>query len=346
MITWHDQCSQAGELIVDGRPGDHGAHDKLRDANLYKGVDTAQDSIGRAPGGVGFEGDAWINALHQSSDLRTDVFVAKVEGDDSAVMVLWDNSLVLLSSLANGAHSLAGFLGGLVGAEETVSQTCHAFVCRRGASTKPHRNGLLLGLGIEGEFVRVVELACVRHRVFTPYAAHQGHVNDDSLTFLKRYDVEYYRGWARRTCEFARPLHGRFPWLARLCKSDDWFASLLAEPPTVIHGEFYAKTVLVRNQSVFMVDWESAAIAAGEIDLAALTEGKHWPAAIVRKCERAYVRARWPEGAPASFRRTLDAAKIYLHFRWLGERPDWTVREKSLSRYDHLHAAAKRLALL
>ena len=128
-------------------------------------------------------------------------------------------------------------------------------------------------------------------------------------------------------------------------------ASALASEPTadeVLAGlrEFYAKTVLVRKQSVFMVDWESAAIAAGEIDLAALTEGKHWPAAIVRKCERAYVRARWPEGAPASFRRTLDAAKIYLHFRWLGERPDWTVREKSLSRYDHLHAAAKRLALL
>ena len=178
------------------------------------------------------------------------------------------------------------------------------------------------------------------------HAAHQGHVNDASLTFLKRYDAEYYRGWARRTCEFAHPLHGRFPWLARLCKSDDWFAPLLAEPPSVIHGEFYAKTVLVRKQSLFMVDWESAAVAAGEIDLGALTEGKHWPVALVRKCERAYVHARWPEGEPSSFRRTLDAAKIYLHFRWLGERPDWTVREKNLSRYDDLYATAKRLVLL
>ena len=41
MVAWHDQGSQAGELIVDGRPGDHGAHDKLRDTNLHKGVDTA-----------------------------------------------------------------------------------------------------------------------------------------------------------------------------------------------------------------------------------------------------------------------------------------------------------------
>ena len=178
------------------------------------------------------------------------------------------------------------------------------------------------------------------------HAMHQEHVDDNSLAFLKRYEVEYYRGWSQRTYEFARPLHDRFPWLARLCESDDWFAPLLAEPPTVIHGEFYAKTILVRKESVFMVDWESAAIAAGEIDLAALTEGKHWPAPIVRECERAYIQARWREGAPASFRRALDAAKIYLHFRWLGERPDWTLREKSLSRYDDLHAAAKRLALL
>src|SRR5215510_1866322 len=175
MVAWYDQFSQAGELIVDGRPGDHGAHDKLRDTNLHKGVDTAQDSIGRAPGGVGLEGDAWINALHQRGDLRTDVLVAKVKGDDSPVMVLWDSPLVLLSSLANGAHGLAGFLWGLVGAEETVSQTRYAFVGRRGASTKPHRNRLLLGLGIDGEFVRVVELAGVCDRVFTPYAAHQGH---------------------------------------------------------------------------------------------------------------------------------------------------------------------------
>src|SRR5437667_864178 len=130
MVTWHDQSSQAVELIFDGRSGDHGAHDKLRDASLHKGVNTAQDSIGRTPGGVGLEGDAWINALHQRGDLCTDVLVAKVEGNNSSVMVIWDNPLVLLSSLANGAHGLAGFLWGLVGAEETVSQTRHAFVGR------------------------------------------------------------------------------------------------------------------------------------------------------------------------------------------------------------------------
>jgi len=179
------------------------------------------------------------------------------------------------------------------------------------------------------------------------HSTHQARVGETPLSFIRRYDAEYYRGWARRTFEFASPLHEHSPWLARLRKTGDrWFTPLLQSPPTVIHGEFYAKTVLLRSQELFMLDWESAAIAAGEIDLAALTEGLHWSENIVRRCERAYVRARWPEGIPAGFERTLDAAKIYLHFRWLGERPDWATREKTLWRFDHLRTSAKRLGLI
>src|SRR6266446_1571831 len=73
----------------------------------------------------------------------------------------------------------------------------------------------------------------------------------------------------------------------------------------------------------------------GEIDVATLTEGKHWRGQIAHQCEREYQRARWPKCTPANFSRTLEAAKIYLHFRWLGERPEWTLREKTLWRYDH-----------
>lgn len=178
------------------------------------------------------------------------------------------------------------------------------------------------------------------------HAACAARVQDPALAFLKRYDAAYYRGWARRLAEFSRPLQGRFPWLARLrLWGDAWFAPLLTAPPTVIHGEFYSKTILVRKEGLFPVDWESAAVAPGEIDLAALTEGKHWRGPIARRWEEAYQRARWPEGVPAGFARALDAARIYLHFRWLGERPDWTVREKTLWRYEHLRAVAERLGL-
>ena len=179
------------------------------------------------------------------------------------------------------------------------------------------------------------------------HAALESRTLEPALAFLKRYNEEYYRGWARRTFEFARPLQVQFPWLVELRKcGDTWFAPLLAAPPTVIHGEFYAKTVLIRSQSLFMVDWESTAIAPGAIDLVALTEGEGWSPKLVRRCEIEYLRARWPNGAPADFQRTLAAARLYMHFRWLGERPDWTVREKTLWRYHHLHAAAKQLDLI
>jgi thiamine kinase-like enzyme len=179
------------------------------------------------------------------------------------------------------------------------------------------------------------------------HSTQQHRRAEPSLSFLKRYDAEYYRGWARRTFEFALPLRDRFPWLAKLETSGDrWFAELRESPTTIIHGEFYAKNLLLRRQELFMLDWESAAVAAGEIDLAALIEGPHWPKSVVRDCQQAYIRARWPGGMPAAFERTLNAARIYLHFRWLGERPDWALREKTLWRYEDLQVSAKRSGLI
>ena len=179
------------------------------------------------------------------------------------------------------------------------------------------------------------------------HAAQENPSANNGLAFLKQYDREYYSGWCRRTAELTRPLHQRFPWLPQLCElEEEWLKILLAAPWTIIHGEFYAKTVMFRDQTIYILDWESTAIAAGEIDLAAMTEGIYWPETMVRDCERHYQRARWPEGPPANFKRTLDASRIYLHFRWLGERPDWATREKTMWRYDQLYAAAKRLGMI
>ena len=179
------------------------------------------------------------------------------------------------------------------------------------------------------------------------HAHYEPRVREPSLSFLKRYDAAYYRGWAQRTFEFARPLQRRFPWLAELhACGDAWFAPLLSAAPTVIHGEFFAKTVLVQDKRLFVLDWESAAIAPGEIDLATLTDGAGWPANVVRRCAEKYQRARWPGGAPAGFERTLHAALVYSQFRWLGNRPENALREKTLWRYGHLHDAVKQLGLI
>ena len=178
-------------------------------------------------------------------------------------------------------------------------------------------------------------------------AALEPSIHDPALSFLTRYDAENYRGSANRTFEFAAPLRSQFPWLTTLENCGDaWFAPLMSAPPTLIHGEFYAKTVLVREDKLFVTDWESAAVAPGEIDLATLSEGKHWRAPIARRCEREYQRVRWPDGTPADFKRRLDAARLYLHFRWLGERPERAVSEKNLWRYEHLRVTANALGLV
>jgi hypothetical protein len=161
-------------------------------------------------------------------------------------------------------------------------------------------------------------------------------------SFLKRYDAEYYRGWARRTSLLAGRRHRRFPWLAALCECfEDVIPLLLNRQLTIIHGEYYPPNILCRDGVIYPVDWESAAIAIGEIDLAALTEG--WPPEFVQKCELEYRRARWPKGPSTGFERRLAAARLYLHFRWLGSETD---RDPSLWRFERLRSEGERLGLV
>jgi hypothetical protein len=171
------------------------------------------------------------------------------------------------------------------------------------------------------------------------------HFSYAPMPFLHRYDAEYYLGWVRRSSLFTGHWHERFPWLATLCERfEEIVVLLLAAPPAHIHGEYYTSNILFRNGIVYPVDWESAAIAAGEIDLASLTEG--WPAEIVRQCQLEYQRARWPEGSPADFERTLAAARLYLHFRWLGDRPEWTAPDSHLWRFEELRSAGAQLGVI
>jgi hypothetical protein len=166
-----------------------------------------------------------------------------------------------------------------------------------------------------------------------------------SHAFLPRYDEQYYAGWVARARRFARPLAGAFPWFASVCDAaGDLFEPLLSAPQTVIHGEFYPHNVLMQNRRVMPVDWESAAVGAGEIDLAALTDG--WGERISRASMTAYLRARGPAGCPAAMVRRLDAARAYLCFRWLGDRPALTMRKISRERFDTLRSSAIRLGVL
>jgi hypothetical protein len=140
---------------------------------------------------------------------------------------------------------------------------------------------------------------------------------------LTRFDRDYYAGWASRTAAFTRRLHNPPTWLLGLCTrfSERVADELASMQQTIVHGEYYPRNILYRDGTIFPVDWESAAVGPGEIDLVTLTEG--WDEETVDACHREYVGARWAGRAPACFAEDLLRAELYVAFRWLGDRVEW-----------------------
>jgi hypothetical protein len=101
-------------------------------------------------------------------------------------------------------------------------------------------------------------------------------------------------------------------------------ARLARVPASFIHGEFYASNVLVQPDGervrIRPVDWETAGIGPGVLDLAALTSG--WAGEARARIERAYRLAcppgRQPDGTD------LDHARLLLAAQWVGWSPAWT----------------------
>jgi hypothetical protein len=75
-----------------------------------------------------------------------------------------------------------------------------------------------------------------------------------------------------------------------------------------------------------------------------LTE--EWPPETVHECEQEYQRARWPGRAPADFTRTLEAARVYLIFRWMGDQGDWTANSGSGPYLEQLRSVGERWGLI
>ncbi len=177
------------------------------------------------------------------------------------------------------------------------------------------------------------------------HAANEARLSSAPMPFLNVYNAEYYAGWARRTSRIAQNFTRRFAWLRTVCERFGGLATALLMPKaTVIHGEFYPHNVLVQEERIYPVDWESAAIAAGEIDLASMME--NWTADESSEYLLDYQKARWPQGAPVEFQSIFAAAQLYWTFRWLGDESDG-VRKSSWDRYLRLlRSAAERLAVI
>ncbi len=163
------------------------------------------------------------------------------------------------------------------------------------------------------------------------HVATQRLLCHDDLHFLRRYDKDYYLGWIRRTVDFAGPRYRKSSWLRDLhAHAEDFLSPLLNSTPAVIHGEYYQHNILFHRGHICPIDWESAAVGEGLIDLACLTDG--WESKIADVCKATYVRTRWPQGVPADFERVLKAARLYMTVRWLGDDPDFT-RSADARRY-------------
>ena len=160
---------------------------------------------------------------------------------------------------------------------------------------------------------------------------------------ITAYDTSYYLGWMHRTLELSPESHR--PWVQAISRHFEALTEeMMATPVTIIHGEYYPHNILVHADLIAPVDWESAAIAAGEIDLAGLTEG--WSEEVKSACESEYRRARWPEGAPREFERRLGVAGMYLLFRWLGDRPEWVTADRGEWRFASLRRLGEQLGVL
>lgn len=178
------------------------------------------------------------------------------------------------------------------------------------------------------------------------HAENEVTVNSPGPKFLSIYNKSYYRQWSRNTCRLTQPLHIEFPWLPKVCNvfEQNLIPFLLDSPQTAIHAEFYPKNILAHGPVICPVDWESAALAAGEIDLASLIEG--WAEPVRETLIDAYCQARWPGGAPQNFRSRLTAAQIYFHLRWLGDRPDFATGKKGRKRLSRLGDLLQETGLL
>lgn len=108
--------------------------------------------------------------------------------------------------------------------------------------------------------------------------------------------------------------------------------SLANSARALIHGELYPQNVLINEDGPVVIDWESAGVGPGVLDLAVLTQGS-WDPDLVDECEEVYWRARgdldsvWARKHLAAAR-IFAAGQLLLHLR--GEQTDGVQEEIAL----------------
>jgi thiamine kinase-like enzyme len=157
---------------------------------------------------------------------------------------------------------------------------------------------------------------------------------------VKVYDTDYYMIWLKEVETMLETLKKKYPWLPAVCRYfRDNIHLLAGSAQTFIHGEYYTKNILVKKGIVYPIDWESAAVGPGEIDLASLIED--WDEERKNIAVKKYKEARWPGGnfSGSEFEKRMLMVRIYFFLRWTGEYNDpqsWLNRSNWFNRFYQL----------
>lgn len=156
--------------------------------------------------------------------------------------------------------------------------------------------------------------------------------------FVKVYDENYFTFWVQRSEKLINGLADKYDWVLHL---RDYFLDniklLTTAPQTLVHGEFFGRNILVRDGNIYPVDWESAAMAPGEIDLASLIDGRN--PNYIKTAIEGYKSARFLVGQnPANeFEQRLLLARLYFYFRWMSEDQTADVEGWTKSKWINIH---------
>jgi Phosphotransferase enzyme family len=174
------------------------------------------------------------------------------------------------------------------------------------------------------------------------------HPND---TYLLRYDEAFWNAWIDRAERFIG--QGRITsrrnmtppqmkWLVN--QSREAAQQICNLPVTILHGEFYPSNILIQQRDdrtrICPIDWETAAVGCGLLDLAALIAG-NWTEQQKQQLAMAYYKELSGDGTTwdslQHMMNNLQSCRLLLAVKWLGWSPDW--RPPAEHRFDWLDEA-------
>lgn len=155
---------------------------------------------------------------------------------------------------------------------------------------------------------------------------------------LRQWNREYFHQWGEKALTMVSEAGLPDSQLQSLVRRYEHKSDiLLTDPPSLCHGEYYSINILYENGTVLPVDWESAALGPGVVDLAMLCDG--WPASTRNSLVR-----RYHSSNPISFfKKKLSMARIYVQLRWLGDPGQWSDLQAMRRRIHDLEAIEEEM---